>query len=92
MHMIRHLNLKYLSLKIREEVRKESKDHRPNSKSKSKSWYKSMKCHYCIRTRHTYYLFSLKKENKGKKSKQKQRNRDGDNDDDYCHTLNFIPP
>jgi len=59
------------------------KDDRDKSRSKSRSRYKNVDCHYCHRTGHiqrNYFLW--KKENKDKKGKQKQK----DNDDD-CVTI-----
>nr|XP_012574906.1 uncharacterized protein LOC105852768 [Cicer arietinum] len=59
--------------------KKEQKGGRENSKSKSKSRYKNIKCHYCHRIGHIQKnFFLLKKENKGKKGNKKQRGCDDD--------------
>ncbi|RDY00404.1 hypothetical protein CR513_16425, partial [Mucuna pruriens] len=60
------------------------KKGRENSKSKSKSRYKNVKCHYCHKTGHIQkHCFLWKKENKGKKGKSKEKDHD---DDDHVTT------
>ena len=49
------------------------------AKSKSRSRYKNVECHYCNRTWHIQrYCFLWKKENKDKKGKQKEKDHDDD--------------
>nr|KYP44187.1 Retrovirus-related Pol polyprotein from transposon TNT 1-94 [Cajanus cajan] len=65
--------------------KKEPKGGRKKSRSKSKSRYKNVECHYCHKTGNIQRnCFLWKKENKGKKGKQKEK--DHDNDDRVATT------
>ena len=55
------------------------KGDRDKSRSKSRTQYKNVECHYCHRTWHILRnCFLWKKESKDKKSKQKEKDHDDD--------------
>ena len=59
--------------------KKEPKGGREKNKSKSKSRYKNIKCHYCNKTGHIQkYCFKWKKDNIDKKGKQKENDYGND--------------
>ena len=59
--------------------KKEPKGSKQNNRSKSKSRYKNVECHYCHKTWHIQRnCFLWKKENKDKKGKQKENHHDND--------------
>jgi len=63
--------------------KKEPKGGREKTKSKSKSRYKNIECHYCNKTWHIQkYCFKWKKKNVNKKGKQKEN----DHGDDHVTT------
>ena len=64
--------------------RKEPKGGKEKSRSKSKSRYKNVECHYCHKIGNIQKnCFLWKKKNKGKKGKQKEKDHD---DDDHVAT------
>jgi len=59
--------------------KKEPKGGREKSRSKSKSRYKNIECHYCNKIKHIQkYCFKWKKDNANKKGKQKENDRGDD--------------
>ena len=59
--------------------KKESKGGREKSRSKSKSRYKNIECHYCNKIGHIQkYCFKWKKDKADKKVKQKENDRGND--------------
>lgn len=78
--MIFHLNLRCLCTEIRvKNQKKEPKGGIEQNKRKSKSKYKSIKCHYCNKTICIQkYYFKWKKDNKDKKGKQNENDHSDD--------------
>ena len=78
--MVLHLSMGCLLQKLGGEVRKkEHKGGREKSRSKSKSRYKNLECHFCHKIGHIQkYCFKWKKENKDKKGKQRENDHDDD--------------